>query len=224
MTTISLGPGLLGVLGLTVPSADYVRLASLDQPALALTAELGPDAIVPTGFPTWDLVQVPTATTTAGAPPLAMTIPLVFDKWRTQGSIEPELAMLDRLAGLGLQTAPTLVIVGNAVPHSFGRDPFRRWACNGDPAHTDVRRRADGDRCLALVSINVVEVVLAPVMPDPAAPVRVTFVVPSGGIVDTTRRIAIAHRTTSQALLILNPTLSSDVDRHLKAGTRVRVS
>lgn len=208
---------------------DYVRMRAVDLPGVWLLAELGDDTIAPTGYPTRDTLARPTTSTPAGAQPLQMDIPLLFDRWTdktaggTQRSIEPELRMLDKLAGLHEGEAPVIIVEGRSVPYSYEREPALRWALTGDRTYGDVRRKANGDRVYAEVTITIVQVPEVAVLPDPKNPKRRYYTVPKSGGHRTLKAIAKALKTSTKALQKLNPKLKDPAHR-LPAGTKVRIA
>jgi hypothetical protein len=205
---------------------NYVRLRAVDFIDIGITMELnGDDPIKPTGYPTRDTLSRPTASTPSGAPPLQMPIAVLLDGWSSQTSVEPELKMLDQLAGLGVGEAPVITVEGRAVPYSLERAPDLRWALTGDPDYGDVRTRSDGDRVYAEVTFTVVQVTALASVPDLKNPKRQFYVVPKSGGYRTLKAISrhLNGKPSVDTLKALNPAIR-DSTLKLKAGTKVRTA
>lgn len=139
----------------------YVDLSCSDPP-LTLTARLGQERPnVEAGYGGWQEVARPRRaplTVWSGSPALRLTLPLLFDDWQGQGSIEGELAQLDQLAlpGAGDGAPPRVRISapGGAVPFTD-----RLWVIDtlayGDPA---LMNKA-GDRVRQAVTLGLLEYV-----------------------------------------------------------------
>lgn len=140
------------------PPVGYARVYSVDPP-MTITARLSDERPnVEQGFGGWDEVARPRRsplTTWKGAPALHLTLPLLFDRFRTDESIERELSLLARM---GQPTAadgepPRLHVVarGGAIPFQG-----RRWVLN-DLAYGDAEMNARGNRTRQQVTLSLVE-------------------------------------------------------------------
>lgn len=217
-----------------LPEPGLVRLRAADLRDLGLVAELdGP--VVPTGFGGVEAVTRPGRVGRAsyqGRPPLGLTIPLLLDGWHRQRSVEAQITVINGLLGVhadakGRESGrpPLMIVEGFGVPHSFTREPFRRWRLTGDPQYAeDLRRRApDGHAVFVRVVLTAIEDPQPEATPVADERARQVVRVRKGSRLDTLRELARHHRSSWTRLVQLNPRLPADPDRQLRDGTRVRV-
>jgi hypothetical protein len=142
----------------TSPALGWIRIRSVDPP-ISITARLS-DAKpnVDQGYGGWQEVARPRRTTLSvwqGLPAMRMSIPILLDKFRTQGSIERECAQLERLASPSASDGTTprvsFAAKGGAIPHQG-----RIWVVDnltwGDAAMT-----TRGNRCRQQVTLSLLE-------------------------------------------------------------------
>ena len=106
------------------PPLGYVTIRSVDPPT-TITARLGADRPnVTQGYGGWAEVTRPmrsTMTVWSGSPSLRMDLPIQFDEFRVNSSIEQKIAELERLgeptASDGWPPRITIAALGAAVPH-----------------------------------------------------------------------------------------------------------
>lgn len=229
----------IGVVGgglddLPLPEPGLVRLRAVAHD-LGVVAELNGTPL-PTGYAVHAVTERKRRvgiTSYSGRQPLSLRLPLLLDRWSERASVEREVRVLEQLLGLdALLTAPPQVIVeGFGIPHSYSRAPHLRWVLSGDPEWgDDIRYRGDdGHRSYVPVTVLLLqyerpEKLAAPGADDTAATGRRQYVtVPRGSQQRTLRQIARRRKVRWQTLRHLNPRLPGDPDKHLPAGTKVRV-
>jgi hypothetical protein len=132
--------------GLRMLPPDVVQLVSEDA-SLNLIVGLGDgSADVTQGYGGWETVEVPGRRSRAkwnGVDAPAIAVPLLFDGYRSSTSVEPDIAILEEMAGLtvpltdsGFHTVPAepstprppkLLMYALAIPHSTLFAPSARW-------------------------------------------------------------------------------------------------
>lgn len=93
--------------------------------------------VVSDGYGGWDTISRPRnvgVLNWAGYPPLALSVPVLFDSWHAQTSVEDDISDLERLAGRGpgfggTRQPPTLTLstadgFSKLIPHG---DDVNRW-------------------------------------------------------------------------------------------------
>lgn len=152
------------------PPLGYVRIRSTDPP-ISITARLGADRPnVDQGYGGgWSEVTRPRRTTLSiwnGSPALRMSLPIQLDKWRTQASVEREIAQLIRLAlpsaADGQPARVRITAKGAAVPGQG-----RVWVIDG-LAWGDAAMNRNGNRVRQAVTLSLLEYI-ADVRVDSAA-------------------------------------------------------
>jgi hypothetical protein len=220
------------VVPLPAPEPGLIRFRAIAYPTLGLVAELNG---IPTisGYGVVATIDVPHGigiSSPSGRPPLRMSIPLLLDRWSERRSVEPELAMLERLLGIGPSPSipPQIIIEGIGVPHSYSRDPGRRWRLTDDPEWGDDVRtvRSSGSRGYVEVTVSALEVTDPQVDIEVDSPTRRFFTIPRTGHPRTLRGVAKKFGRDWRQLRKLNPTLTlaGDPDHPIKGGTKVRLS
>lgn len=147
-------------MALQPPPVGWVRVYSQDPP-LSVTARLSDEQpVIEQGFGGWDEVTRPRRSplTTFKAPPgLHLTLPLMFDRFATDTSVERDLATLQRM---GQPTAadgePPRVRVnarGGAIPYQA-----RTWVIN-DITYGAAEMNHAGDRTRQQVTLGLIEYV-----------------------------------------------------------------
>lgn len=216
-----------------LPASGYVRFRAVDIPSLGVVAELDGKVDV-AGYGVHEVLDVEGAvgiTRYKGRAPFRLTIPLLLDL-DPHGTVEPVIAALERMHAIRdevFSPAPTLIVEGLGVPHSYTRNPGLRWVLDGDPSWgDDVRHRAggDGERSYIQLTVSVLGVPRARAVADGPANVerRYFHVQPIPGTPRTLRTIGRPLQMTWRQVRELNPRLPADPDRPLKAGTMVRVA
>jgi hypothetical protein len=221
-----------GIEPLPLPEPGFIRLRAIAHDNVGLVAELDGPVTAPSGYGTHDIVDRPQRvgiTTYHGRAPLTLRIPLLFDRWTTQASVEPEITLLETLFGIRQFTRPPQIIVeGFGVPHSYSRDASLRWVLSGDPEWGDDIRflPVGGHRTFVQVVVNALQVSLPSTVTEPAPPkgrAAPRKHVRSTSTLNTLRKIAKHNKLNWHTLRTLNPRLPADPDKSLKAGTKVRV-
>lgn len=220
-----------GITDLPLPVAGFIRLRAVGHDEVGLVAELDGPVTVPSGYGAYAVVDRPQRvgiTTYSGRAPLSLRIPLRFDRWSEQKSIEAEITMLETMLGIhALSRPPRLIVEGFGVPHSYSRDASLRWTLSGDPEwNEDFRfRPVGGHRCFARVAVTALQVSLPAVVEEIEAGkagrvARKSYTVAS---LRTLRKIAKRYKVDWRTLKKLNPKLTKDPDKALPIGTKVRV-
>jgi hypothetical protein len=220
-----------GLADLPLPEPGFIRLRAVGHDDIGLVAELDGPVTVPSGYGSFEVVPRPRRvgiTTYTGRAPLTLRIPIRFDRWTEQKSIEAEIKTLETMLGIhALSRPPQLVVEGFGVPHSYSRDASLRWTLNGDPEWgEDVRfRPVGGHRCFAQVVISALQVSTPSAVEEIATAssgraARKTYTV---GSLRTLRAIGKHYKVDWQKLRKLNAKLTADPDKTLRAGTKVRV-
>lgn len=220
-----------GLEDLPLPEAGFIRLRAVGHDDLGLVAELDGPVTVPSGYGTHAVVDRPQRvgiTTYAGRAPLSLRIPLRFDRWASQKSIEKEIDTLETMLGIrALTRPPQLVVEGFGVPHSYTRDASLRWVLSGDPEWgDDIRfRPVGGHRCFAQVTVTALQLSRPEAVQEAAPGKRVstprkTYTV---GSLRTLKKIGKHHKVDWHKLRQLNQKLTADPDKVLPVGTKVRV-
>lgn len=240
-TPAAAGTVIGGTEPLPLPPPGFIRVRAIAHNDIGLVAELDGPVTVPTGYGSHDVIERPQGvgiTSYHGRPPLSLSIPLIFDRWTDQKSIEAEITMVETLLGIGMSRSPQIIIEGVGVPHSYSRDASLRWVLTGDPAWgDDVRfRPGGGHRVFAQVVVTALQVNQATTISEPEPtkgsrkPPAKTYTVTYKGPVNTApktslsnlRKIAKHFRVSLKHVQYLNPKVK-DPDVTLKAGTKVRV-
>lgn len=142
------------------PAIGYVRLRSTDPP-VTLTMRLAderPD--VTSGYGGWNAVERPRRKPISfwqGRPELRMTLPVLFDQWAAERSIERQLAQLEKMATpTSSDGEPPQVRVqarGGHVPYQG-----RRWVIS-NLTWGDALMNKNGNRVRQQVTIELLEYV-----------------------------------------------------------------
>ena len=138
---------------ITFSAKDYESVTCLiDSPGITVNSE---------SYGGWDPVQRPqnvALLTWTGYEPMSMTIPILFDEWQTQKSVENDILALELLAGRGPgaggRTQPPDVTLkasagfGALIPHNFNGESLD-WVITSLEWSTDegdvIRRRPQPD-------------------------------------------------------------------------------
>lgn len=224
-----------GILPAPLPEPGFVRFRAVRHPHLGLLAELNGPVKVTSGYGEHEVIGRPRQVgllTYTGREPLTLEIPLLLDKWALRGSVEHEVRVLERLHGLDpdLPGPPRIIIEGIGIPHSYSRDPARRFVLSGNPEWGDEPRIISGARAYVEVVVIARQVPRLETLKeadddghgDKAR--RHFFEVPEGDRHRTLKSIARKFKTDWKKLRKLNPKLPGDPDHEIPAGTRVRVS
>lgn len=221
-------PGVVegGLRHLHPPQPGYVRFRAVRNPDLGLVAELDGPIIPVDGFGVDTLTERPgrvSISSDQGRAPFAQRIPLLFDRWQQHRSVEPEIAMLEKL--MGLPRRPILVVEGQGIPHSYERAAHLRWRLSEPEWGDDIRYVNNRDRAFITVSVLARLVVLPDTLEE-----QVT-VGKSGRVwfhaterLNTLRKVARYVRVPWRDLRKMNDRLPNDPDKRLKLGTRVRIA
>ncbi|MEH3055491.1 MAG: hypothetical protein PGN13_16055 [Patulibacter minatonensis] len=218
-----------------LPAAGWVRFRAVDYVGLGFVAELDERIPMPSdGYGTHNVLDRGPregVATFAGRAPLRMPVALLFDLEAQGKSIEPAIRVLEQLHGLDdtLPAPPRMIVEGVGVPWSYSRAAHLRWVFDGAPEWgDDVRAAADGsgDRSYLSATVTLLRAgaltTAATSVAAAAAAARPTFTVSKNANPRTLRSIGKKYGKTWQQMLELNPTLTRDVDRPLKNGTKVR--
>lgn len=218
-----------------LPAIGSVRFRAVSHEDMGLVVELNGD-VIPSGygeFGVTDRVGNVGITGYTGRKPLSLQIPLLFDRWTSQDSVEDEVRMLERMHGLdpALDQPPAIIIEGFGVPHSYSRAPNYRFAFNGDIQwdDADIRYRdSDGHRLFVACTVSAILLVRPQSLAAATTPAadsgstRHTYTVPKTGHPRTLKGIAKKFGKDWHAVRKLNPRLPGDPDKALNAGTQVR--
>jgi hypothetical protein len=226
------GPTGGGVQWAPLPPAGYVRLRAARHPELGLVAELTDHVTVVAGGGEHEIVDIPGGegiTSYKGRQPLALRIPLLFDGLPDE-SKDHEVRVLERMHGIDadLPGPPLLIVEGIGIPHSYSREPKRRYVLDGDPEYGEIRTIGDSGRRGYVEAVVIARSKHSPsslpdVTPDRDGGQRHTITVPEGDAQRTLRAIAKRHDVQWRKLVRLNPKLPHDPDKWLPPGTKVRV-
>lgn len=226
----STGLALGGAAALPLPPAGSVRLRAVNYLALGLVAELGGldddnTDVAATRTQTVDATArrgMVALTEVSGTNAGGLVLPLLLDRWAEGASIETELRVLERMAGMdAAYPEPVLRVEGVGLPAIAGT--VGRWVVDGDLAWGE-KRRLDGTLVFAQVTVTLTQLTRPMPVSAPDASQRVTFRVPAGTRLRTLQQIARAHAVTWKQLRDINPALPGDPDKKLPEGTRVRVA
>jgi hypothetical protein len=127
------------------------------NPALELAVRLGPGEVVPSGgVGGAEAIELPhnrSAVHWETHPPLALTLPLLFDGHQKDLNVEDELADLRRLARAepGARRPPSVVVEG-PIPLSG-----TAWLINGLEYGACIRRESDDKRTRQVVTVQLIE-------------------------------------------------------------------
>lgn len=140
------------------PSLGWVTIRSVDPP-VTLTLRLGADRPnVTQGYGGWNEVTRPqrsTLTVWSGLPALRMDLPLLLDRFKSQASIESQVAALERLASPsssdGWPPRVRFTALGAAVPHQS-----RNWVIDS-LTWGDAEMNLRGNRTRQQVTVSLLE-------------------------------------------------------------------
>lgn len=144
-----------------------IGMITFESDRLRVTCRLGEGFPNQTqGFGGWEETERwrrKSVTTWKGRQPWRISIPLLFDRLRegTQGvSVEPDIRLLERLAGGGIEGTPPLIQFDSAgvVPHDKHDADHVIWVIDGLEFGAAVRNRY-GNRVRAEVTVTVLEYV-----------------------------------------------------------------
>lgn len=128
----------------------WFTLASA-QPPLSLEVMMGDGTVIATGYGGWEEVPRPrrvAMTVWNGIAPLRLAIPVLIDGLTDGRSVEADVRLLERLAGLDehVDEPPTLTVNANgAIPHDLKQEPHNRWVVEL-LEWGDALRQEDGQR------------------------------------------------------------------------------
>lgn len=212
------------------PPPGFVRFRAVKRPDLGLVAELD-GLVVPVDGTGVDLLTDRpgrvSITSEGGTPPLALRIPLLFDRWQQQASVEREIKTLERMLGVGgdRPKRPQLIVEGPGIQHAYERNSKLRWRISEPEWGDDIRYVNNRDRAFITVSVLARLVVLPDTLEE-----QVT-VGKSGRVwfhaterLNTLRKVARYVRVPWRDLRKMNDRLPNDPDKRLKLGTRVRIA
>lgn len=227
-------PGVVegGLRNLHPPQPGYVRFRAVNNPNLGLIAELAGPIVPVDGFGRDELVARPARVSISheqGSEPLAHRIPLLFDRWTQQRSVEPEIRTLEQLMGLSTTRPrrPLVIVEGQGVPHSYERAAHLRWRLSDPEWGDDVRYVNNRDRAYLQVTVLARLAITPDTLAEPDEGVtfakkgRVFF--RTNQRVNTLKKVSKYVRVPWKRLKSLNPGLPKDPDKKLKRGTRVRI-
>jgi hypothetical protein len=152
----------------------YITFKPVDPPhGTSVTALLGDGTAAPTADGGWAVVARPRQlgyTDWQGTTPVSMDIPIMFDGFRANSSVEGLVARLFQMMmqRVGTRNEPVVVaITGVPLPfHGY------RWVINGISPGDEVRRNTDGYRIRAAMTVTVQQYVSGDVLihrkPSPA--------------------------------------------------------
>jgi len=140
------------------PRLGWIRITSSDPP-VTLTARLAADKPqVEAGYGGWAEIARPRRSPLSvwvGSPGLRMTLPILFDQWAAQITIERQLAQLERLAtptaSDGSPPRIRFVVRGGAVPHQG-----RVWVID-TLTWGDATMNQNGNRTRQQVTLSLLE-------------------------------------------------------------------
>lgn len=133
-----------------------------------VTALLGDGQPVQTqGFGGWEEIERPrrkSITQWKGRQPWRIEIPIMFDRFDegSEGeSVEPDIRLLEQLAGGGINAEPPVCVFnsGGLVPHDYTHATHLRWVLDDIQFGEAIRRRSDGNRVRAEMTVTVLEYV-----------------------------------------------------------------
>jgi len=141
------------------PPIGWVRITT-DDPQLSLNARLSGERPTVAGFGGWQQIarpRRPPLTTWQAQPGLTLTLPILFDGFRSGDSVERQIARLEQMQQPGgADGQPPLVKVvarGGAVPHQE-----KSWVI-GDLAYGDAEMNAAGNRTRQQVTLTLLQYV-----------------------------------------------------------------
>jgi hypothetical protein len=142
---------------------EYVELRSEDGRLGPLQALLGNSAITPSGGGGgWEPVarpgRRPILVWRAPDDPYRLLVPLLFDGFRRNESVEADCRLLERMAGVNVpgDPEPPLLIVEGSLPHDESRAESNRWVIEKSPEWGEaIRREEDGHRIRQAVTIQL---------------------------------------------------------------------
>jgi hypothetical protein len=141
------------------PPTGWVQIVSTD-PDVTVLARLSGDRPNVTGFGGWAQIarpRRPPMTTFQASPGLVLTLPILFDGFRDEESVEPKIADLVKLGSPSASDAqPPIVTVdarGGAVPYQG-----RQWVVS-DLAFGDAVMDKNGNRTRQQVTVTLMEYV-----------------------------------------------------------------
>jgi hypothetical protein len=205
--------------GIPPTLGEVLFYSERDLTRLAMKLGDGP-ALVTEGYGGWDKIARPrrhALTEWVGQNGYSVTIPVLFDGFSTNESVEVDVRTLERFAYLDATVSepPQIVVDGlGVVPHDYSQEPRVRWVVEDISwnAADFIRRLGDGKLVRASATITVLEFVrddrLAKLPParkhsaKKGGATRAKYVTIHKG--DTLAAIANKHHTTTTKLKKLN--------------------
>ena len=120
---------------------------------------LGNDGVKVTGgYGGWDLVDRPrriSLTQWNGRNPLSMDVPILFDGYANNNSVEVDCTKLEAMAfNDGFNPPPIVQVTGDAVPHQL-----QNWVITNISWGGLIRRQRDGERLRQEATVSIVRYV-----------------------------------------------------------------
>jgi hypothetical protein len=210
---------------LPLPPPGYVRFRTLDD-EIRVVAELTAP-VLPQGGGGHSTQERPKAVgvlTWDGTTPTVLPFELILDEW-PNGSIATELRNLRTLCGVGETEPVPFVIEGIGIPYSRAQRPSWTWVFGapswGEHRFSQARPNESGLQALTVEATHNTRPSAAATS---AATKRRFHTVHPKARINTLREIGEFYKVSWPRLLQLNPKLPRDVNRPLKAGTRVQLS
>jgi LysM repeat protein len=242
-----IGPGSGADFADLVPPIGWARFTVEDNPAQSVLCELGAGyARVTQGYGGWDEVDRPgniSLTTWRGFKPIGIELALWFDDLANGHSVEPELEMLEALAGRGprrtMGAGGSYIQPPKLVYHTAGQTPYdahafpdMRWVITDiDVDEEQVLVNDVGNRVRAPVTVSLLQHVDANRLQDRALAVsrqldaqhpraKRPYTVKSGDTAMSIARVKLGDAGRYQEILKLNGLRDP---RALKPGAKLRL-
>jgi nucleoid-associated protein YgaU len=160
-----------------------------------------------------------------GVPGFQVVLAVMFDKFKDEGSVEPELRSLERMATVnrGDTEPPTVGFdAGGSIAHDATNDPDIQYATEEEK----VIWREDGRRCRQMVTVTLIEKVEDEHIQVTSSAQRKrsghpkTYVVKKG---DTLKKIALRFYKDARKAKVIQKANKIRDPNHLKVGQKIRL-
>lgn len=159
------------------PTIGYITFMSY-IPSFIFTCRLGDGSPTVTGgYAKWndvDRIRRRSLTEWAGAPPISIDIPILFDDFQSAKSIEYDVKQLDLMAGLGLKHGDPPLLGFNSVgvvPHDHKNAPGFDWFID-QISWGDADRNEFGNRTRQAATVTVKQFIEDDTLSDQSAAER----------------------------------------------------